>query len=309
MGYRLRYQAHDLELPPGQFVIGRGVDCQLAVDDPLVSRRHAVMHVGASGVVLEDLSSRNGVHVNGVRIEGAVRLSSGDRVGIGSQELVLEEVSGSLPPSAGRHRKRSETLEIEAQQLPGASRTPSRTPSRPQQPVPRMRELMEEPPTEEPTVIGRHFSGPPGESSRSVQSLQLIGSVAEKALALGRADEAERLLGSMLTGILSRARAKAVDVEPGMAEGAARYGLRLAIASGKSSWLAYVFELYTALARPLPAPMVDELYTVVRRVKGLELRTLRAYLAALRSQAASFGPGERFLLQRLEGLERLVALQ
>jgi hypothetical protein len=307
MAYRLRYKAHDFELPPGAFVIGRGVDCQLAVDDPLTSRRHAVLHVGESSVVLEDLASRNGVTVNGVRIEGAVRLSNGDRVGIGSQELVLEESTSTLPPSAGRYRRPTETLEIDANVV--AARVPSsRTPSRPQ---PAMRVgMIEEPPTDEPTVIGgRRLPGAPGESSRSVQSLNLLGSVAEKALALGRAEEAERLLGAMLTGILARARTKPGDVEPAMAEGAAKFGLRLATASGKATWLAYVFDLYTALGRLLPAPMVDELYTVVRRVKGVEARNLRNYLAALRAQAAAFGPSERFLLQRIEGLERLVALQ
>jgi hypothetical protein len=148
-----------------------------------------------------------------------------------------------------------------------------------------------------------------GETSRSVQSLRLIGSVAEKALALGRVEEAERLLGNLLAGIVAKAKVKPAEVDPDIAEQCARWGLRLAVASSRSAWLDYVFELYTLLARPLPAPMVDELYTVVRRVKGLELRTIRAYLAALRSQAASFGPADRFLLQRIEGLERLVALQ
>ncbi|MCU0686326.1 MAG: FHA domain-containing protein, partial [Polyangiaceae bacterium] len=41
MRYRLRYLQHNLELSPGQFLIGRSTDCQLSVDDPLVSRRHA----------------------------------------------------------------------------------------------------------------------------------------------------------------------------------------------------------------------------------------------------------------------------
>jgi hypothetical protein len=29
MPYRLRYLAHDLELPVGEFVVGRSTDCQL----------------------------------------------------------------------------------------------------------------------------------------------------------------------------------------------------------------------------------------------------------------------------------------
>src|SRR5262245_27924712 len=63
MKYRLRYQQHDFELGDGQFVIGRGADCQLALDDGLVSRRHAMISVADEDVFVEDLDSRNGVKV------------------------------------------------------------------------------------------------------------------------------------------------------------------------------------------------------------------------------------------------------
>jgi hypothetical protein len=36
---------------------------------------------------------------------------------------------------------------------------------------------------------------------------------------------------------------------------------------------------------------------------------LRAYLSDLREKQSSLGPAERFLLQRIEGLERLAALR
>jgi pSer/pThr/pTyr-binding forkhead associated (FHA) protein len=73
--YRLRYQSTDLEMPLGDFVIGRSSDCSLAVDDPLVSRRHAVLHVSADAVVAEDLGSRNGITVNGERTVGTQLLT------------------------------------------------------------------------------------------------------------------------------------------------------------------------------------------------------------------------------------------
>ena len=46
MRFRLRYLHHDLELSEGQFVVGRSAGCQLSLDDPLVSRRHALLIVG-----------------------------------------------------------------------------------------------------------------------------------------------------------------------------------------------------------------------------------------------------------------------
>ena len=55
--------------------------------DRMVSRRHArVACIGTDGDVwrLEDLGSRNGVFVNGARVEGVVPLQSGDEVMLGA---------------------------------------------------------------------------------------------------------------------------------------------------------------------------------------------------------------------------------
>src|SRR5688572_5121701 len=95
MRFRLRYMQHDLELAEGEFVVGRNASCQLSLDDPLVSRRHARLMVAPSGVLIEDLQSRNGVLVNGQRIHGQLPLDVGDRVLIGTQELTLLAVHES----------------------------------------------------------------------------------------------------------------------------------------------------------------------------------------------------------------------
>src|SRR5260370_13495215 len=89
MRFRLRYLHHDRELSEGQFVVGRSAGCQLSLDDPLVSRRHAMLVVSDDAVTVEDLQSRNGVVVNDQRIGGAVPLQPGDRILIGSPELTL----------------------------------------------------------------------------------------------------------------------------------------------------------------------------------------------------------------------------
>src|SRR5437764_15272008 len=89
MRFRLRYLQHDLELNEGTFAVGRNASCQLSLDDPLVSRRHAIFELQGGAVTIEDLNSRNGVIVNGHRIEAKVSLAVGDRILIGSQELTL----------------------------------------------------------------------------------------------------------------------------------------------------------------------------------------------------------------------------
>ena len=102
--------------------------------------------------------------------------------------------------------------------------------------------------------------------------------------------------------ILLRAQAQDTEVDAELAERAAGYALRLAAATGRGVWIDYGFRLYTALGTLLPARLVDELYAAVRKVKHADKALLRAYTARLRGASASFGPAERFVLQRIEGL-------
>jgi pSer/pThr/pTyr-binding forkhead associated (FHA) protein len=92
MTYRLRYLQHDFELSVGEFTIGRSDECQLALDDPNVNRRHAVLRVQADGVSITDLGSRNGTFVDGVKISSDNHaLKGGNKIGIGSQEMTISE--------------------------------------------------------------------------------------------------------------------------------------------------------------------------------------------------------------------------
>ena len=47
----------------------------------------------------------------------------------------------------------------------------------------------------------------------------------------------------------------------------------------------------------------------MRKVTAVDLNRLRGYVAMLRQMLPRYGPAERFLFQRLEGLERLAALR
>ena len=72
-----------------QLLLGReGAD--VTIEDPLVSRRHALVRVAGSGLEIEDLGSLNGTWVNGERLAGSMRLSAGDVVRIGSAVLEVE---------------------------------------------------------------------------------------------------------------------------------------------------------------------------------------------------------------------------
>jgi pSer/pThr/pTyr-binding forkhead associated (FHA) protein len=133
----------------------------------------------------------------------------------------------------------------------------------------------------------------------------VLGSVADKVLALDRGEEAERILSAVLLSILREAK-EGRDVAASMSERAAGYAVRIAFATSRPSWLDYVVELYSELRRVLPAKIVDQLYDVVRRARGMNVNALRAYVATLEAQTATLGPAERFVLQRIAGLERVV---
>ncbi len=70
--------------------IGRSRDCDIVLDDAGVSRRHAEIMPGPDGWTVADLGSTNGLLVNGHDVRGAHLLSSGDRVELGSTEIVFE---------------------------------------------------------------------------------------------------------------------------------------------------------------------------------------------------------------------------
>ncbi|HEY1692411.1 MAG TPA: FHA domain-containing protein [Polyangiaceae bacterium] len=288
MRFRLRYLHHDLELIEGQFAVGRSAGCQLSLDDPLVSRRHALLVVSRDGVTIEDLQSRNGVIVNGQRIAGRTPVKAGDKIVIGSQELTLLEGRESAGRETASHQMGKRTLPkmAAASELIAAERASSAPPSEP--------------------LIGDADAEP--SMVRRADAFNLLGGVAEKALAMGRADEAERLLASPLADVVEASRA-GKRLSPWLVDMAARFASKLATATAKGAWADYVIELYDAQLRPCPAPVVDELYNAFRKVNAIDLGRLRGYVARLREKQASLGPAERFLLQRLEGLERLAALR
>ena len=79
-----------LATPPEGGVIGRSRDCDIVLDDTGVSRRHAKLRHGPDGWTVTDLGSTNGVRVNGQDIHGAHLLHAGDRIELGSTEIVFD---------------------------------------------------------------------------------------------------------------------------------------------------------------------------------------------------------------------------
>lgn len=86
-------------LRPGQHLVGRAAGCDLVLDDPGVSRRHAVLHVGPQGLRLHDLGSANGTVLDGRPVTStgpAVAVAVGQRLRLGATTVVVR------PPAVRR---------------------------------------------------------------------------------------------------------------------------------------------------------------------------------------------------------------
>ena len=77
----------------GAIVLGRSESCDLRIDDPSITRKHARLHLG-DGIAVEDLGSVNGTRVRGQRIEPGRRipLVRGEPFRLGAALLVIHAV-------------------------------------------------------------------------------------------------------------------------------------------------------------------------------------------------------------------------
>jgi pSer/pThr/pTyr-binding forkhead associated (FHA) protein len=93
-------QGREFPLPPDLIiVIGRVNDADLLLLDEKISRKHAKISTHGGRVTIEDLASRNGTFVNGVKIVGPVELQEGDKIVVGSSTIQLASIADVKPRS------------------------------------------------------------------------------------------------------------------------------------------------------------------------------------------------------------------
>jgi DNA-binding NtrC family response regulator len=78
-------------------VVGKSPACELTLADGLVSRRHASFDVVDDQLRMNDLGSKNGTFVNGVRVVEAY-LKGGETISLGGTKLRAERVQSSATP-------------------------------------------------------------------------------------------------------------------------------------------------------------------------------------------------------------------
>jgi FHA domain-containing protein len=275
----LRFHARlDFELAVGVTIVGRGDGCQLVLDDPLISRRHACFVVDEREVTLKDLGSTNGVLVNGCRVDEVQVLVPGDQITLGHHNAELCWVPFSAADRGPRPREMNSGRPVAdtiIDQRPLDSKFPIE---------PGLRD---------------------SDATQESRVLDMLAGVAEKAFELGRGADAERILRRPLEALLARVE-RGVEIELREAGDAGLLAVRLARATGQGLWIDFVFKLFGELRRLPPTSVVDELHLAVRAAPGVSMSTFRGYLELIRSVQQGFGPAERFLVRRLESLENML---
>jgi hypothetical protein len=244
----LRYGHRDVVLGPGKYLIGRSSSCNVVLDAPLVSRRHAVLDVDANRAAIADLGSRNGVFVNGVRVCGTRVLHDGDTISLGAETLDVTIGRVALSRSPARAERKEETLTG-------------------------MKAVVVE-------DVEEHEDQ--GRTTLVSDDLQLIGAVAERALQAGHAADAENMLRAHLDGLLLDAGRERRS-SPAARVRAFAFALKLAEATGKASWFDYAVDLLRAERTVCTEHQLDQLRVTMHRVKGVDPRRIARYAVALRA--------------------------
>jgi hypothetical protein len=232
--YRLRFQLQEIDLPRDELLIGRGPECHVTIDDPMLSRQHVRIDLTVEPPTIEDLQSRNGTQLNGAPVVGGADLQSGDRIRLGAQELVFVVES-----SAKRNfRTTSGLIFCTACAVPYPSKSLQ---------CPHCGEAVTE---ETETSLGR-------DAPASGWTFHLLAQVVDRAIEQGRLAEAERMLGRGFSELEQRVE-EGVEVEPMHVDGMAECAARLGCALRSSRWLEQGAKLYTH-AKSQPSREVLEL--------------------------------------------------
>jgi pSer/pThr/pTyr-binding forkhead associated (FHA) protein len=294
---KLRYRQALITLRAGKLYLGRSPECELSISDPAVSRRHARLWVSPAQIVIEDLGSQNGVHVNGERIQGPRELRGGDVVRICSHELELVDVVPEIALEPNRYRITGETLSgTDKTTLLEERLHPSHPPARAQRPnmrldTPSLRDSSTQRAAQ--PVSRRPSTNPPGSDSLATAIVVL-----DEALDVGDTTEAERRLGP----ILMRVHELLLEEHPSsreLAEHVVVSAARFAGATRSAAFMNYAVTLYQLLNRPLPEPAVNVIHMLVQAGLYPNLLALESYVAKISAHTADFDQTELFLLDSL----------
>jgi hypothetical protein len=248
--FRLRFHLQEIDLRTGVTTLGRSEECEVTIEDPLVSRRHAQIAVDGDDVKLIDLGSRNGVRVNGRLVSGSQLLQDGDRVRIGTQDLVFSRVQPRV--HAQNANRTTGVLRLCAQcKLPFARETTA---------CPHCGASEQ---TDEDTLSGTF-----GHESQHSWSVQLLLEATDKALGMGRVPDADRML-RRATSLFEDRVAEGGKVEPEQVARAAMAAAAICESAKDTSWGGWIVGFYRRAGLTPPAEVSARIASLVTALPDL----------------------------------------
>lgn len=224
MRYRLRFHLQEVDLSGDEVLVGRGSMCQVTIDDPMLSRRHVRIDLSGDEPALEDLGSRNGTQLNGTPLVRRATLQDGDRIRLGTQELVFIVVG-----SARRNFRTTSGLTF----CVGCA-------------VPYPSTSLQCPHCGAAATEEVGISTPP-DVAPSGWTFHLLSQVATRAIEQGRLADAERMLSRGIDE-LEEQLDRGVEVEPLRIAAVAECAARLGCSLGAGRWLEKSAKLYARAA-------------------------------------------------------------
>jgi hypothetical protein len=211
--YRLRLHLQEIDLLGDEVVIGRGSMGQITIEDPMLSRRHIRIDLSGPEPMLEDLRSRNGTQLNGQPLIDRAILRDGDRIRIGTQELVF-----LVPNVMGKQQRTTSGLTF---CVGCAVPYPTSSPQ-----CPHCGAI--------PTAHGQQ--APLRDVAASGWTFHLLSQVVARALDQGRLADAERMMSRGVSELEQQIEA-GMEVEPSRILGVAAAAARLGCALRSALWL------------------------------------------------------------------------
>jgi pSer/pThr/pTyr-binding forkhead associated (FHA) protein len=168
-------------LAQGRVTLGREAS-DINIPDAQASRRHAQIARQGDRWTISDLGSTNGTFVNGVQVQGAHPLQTGDRIRIGTSVLVFAEgqvppgtrmiSSDSLPPAPGTSASRPQSVAARPPAQGQSSQPSARPPAQWQAAPPSQQQSAAQ--WQAPAPGGAYANRPPKQRSTAML-LEIIG--------------------------------------------------------------------------------------------------------------------------------------
>lgn len=239
----------EIVLGPGEHCIGRSAECEVRLDNPLASRRHATLVVRPTGVTVRNLGSRNGVLVNGEDVAEERAVVEGNVVSVGSKTLAVARIRRTGPAWAPSEKAPCEPapaartlakIEIVKRAVPV---TPASLAS-----------------DASATTVQRTEPG----SARDAAAFRLIAEATARCIATGREERVEAILDAPLAEMAATLRVGlAVDEE--VLALVIEQAVLLCEITHAQRWIDYVHDHYDRVRQPMPLEVVDRLMSVVDR--------------------------------------------